>query len=1238
MGVVYRARDRHGGGPVAVKLLALTGDTPMERFRREARVLASLRHPGIVRYVDDGRTASGELFIAMEWLDGESLGARMKHDRLAVPDATAVVRRVAEALGVAHEAGIVHRDLKPANLFLRRGQLREVVVLDFGLARLAEGEPTLTRTDAVLGTPAYMAPEQASAQRDVDSRTDVFALGCVLYELLTGLSPFRAATVLGTMARVLLEDPDPVGLWARGVAPDLEALVANMLAKAPDDRPRDAAAVARALWEIESRAGPRAHASGGVAAAHALGEAERRVVSVVLTRGVERTAAELSALHRVTFVALADGSVLATFAGQNAADQADLATRVAKSVASEAPGARVVVATGMSEPGPLPSERATGGARAPLADAIDRAARLWSTPGEDALRIDPVTRRLTESRDDAATAKARRRDGFVGRARELDHLEAMYAECTSEPIARAVLVVAQPGMGKSRLGTELLSRLAERQNAPTVLVGTCDAITAGSSFAALAVAIRRAAGIGVDDPLDVARTRLVARVESLVGELDAARMAPFLGEVAGVSFPAAPGSPLQAARRDPALRGDRMRRAAEDWLGAECAARPVVLVLEDLHWGDGPTVEVIGSALRRLSERPLMVLALARPEVRQAFPRLWSERAPEEIALGPLLRSAATLLVRSRLGDDAGDAVVDEIVACGDGQPFLLDELARGAGSARGDEGGRGRTPETAIAVAHGTLDRLEADARRVLRAASAFGGPFRAEGVIELVGERGNVGGWLDELERRDVIRPAPGGAGYVFRHDLLREAAYATLTEDDRRLAHALAGRYLEATGHDDAIALARHFERGAVSERAAYWYRRSAELAFEAHDMTAVLERAGLAVLAGATGVELGRLELLQAEVYQWRGEYAPAEHHAVRATELLPEGTREWFRAASELAAAAGRLRHEDRLVRIADALVAADATLELDAARIAWARTALQFSNLMLYGRADAMLARVEAAGGAAAATDLAAGYIYSAMAYRGEEVSRVRYGEAAVRSFEAAGDERNACLESLTVGHGMLEIGGFRRWLPRLRTALATAERLGLAHAAAVATMQLGCVLRGLGELAEGEKAATRALAAFRAQGNRVLSAATLHYLALIELDRGDPGAAERSSRDALGLCGAIWWLQAPIEATLGNALLGLGKADLALVAARSAADALEKGGERTGLKGLVRLVLALALHAAGRDEEARAALAEARERLLARAANLDEDLRADFLTALPENARTLRLADEWLGPGRSAV
>jgi serine/threonine protein kinase len=254
MGTVYRAIDLRTDQMVAVKLLE-AGDDPQaaERFAREAQLLCELRHPGIVEYLAHGVTGDGQPYLAMEWLTGEDLARRVARGALSLADSLTLLRRTASALAVAHQRGIVHRDVKPSNLFLRGGEVERVAILDFGIARRREFSHAITATGGILGTPAYMAPEQARGERDLTPAVDVFSLGCVLFECLSGVRPFVAEQAMSALAMILFSPPPRL----RAVRPDLpravEALLARMLAKPASERLPDAAALLAALDEVLSQ-------------------------------------------------------------------------------------------------------------------------------------------------------------------------------------------------------------------------------------------------------------------------------------------------------------------------------------------------------------------------------------------------------------------------------------------------------------------------------------------------------------------------------------------------------------------------------------------------------------------------------------------------------------------------------------------------------------------------------------------------------------------------------------------------------------------------------------------------------------------------------------------------------------------------------------------------------------------------------------------------------------------------
>jgi non-specific serine/threonine protein kinase len=243
MGEVYRARDTVLGRTVALKVVAQADagrPDRLERFQREARAISRLSHPHICTLHDFGQEQD-MAFLVMEDLEGETLADRLERGPLPVAEALRYGREMAEALDAAHRQGIVHRDLKPANVMLTRDGAK---LLDFGLARLRQSEPeparggdseTLTQTGVVLGTLPYMAPEQIEG-READARSDIFALGVVLYEMVSGERPFRAGSRAGLITALLSSDPAPLGTLQPSVPPLLVRAIERCLAKDPDER------------------------------------------------------------------------------------------------------------------------------------------------------------------------------------------------------------------------------------------------------------------------------------------------------------------------------------------------------------------------------------------------------------------------------------------------------------------------------------------------------------------------------------------------------------------------------------------------------------------------------------------------------------------------------------------------------------------------------------------------------------------------------------------------------------------------------------------------------------------------------------------------------------------------------------------------------------------------------------------------------------------------------------------
>jgi serine/threonine-protein kinase len=303
MATVYLAQDTRHRRAVALKVLQqdTLPSTTSERFHREIEIAARLNHPHILPLYDSGETA-GFLYYVMPYADGGSLRGRLEQEKqLPISDAVEIARQVADALHCAHTSGVVHRDIKPENILLMGGH---VLVGDFGIARALTqtggGIPT-TQTGVIVGTPSYMSPEQAAGQPDIASPSDVYALGCVLYEMLAGQPPFVGPTVESILRQHLVSKPPDVTALRPTTPTPLASVVGRALAKVPADRFRSAAEFLGALASGQSRA-PRGAPGAKVMLAvlpleNFSGKPEEEYFSDGMTEELITHIARLSPLH-----------------------------------------------------------------------------------------------------------------------------------------------------------------------------------------------------------------------------------------------------------------------------------------------------------------------------------------------------------------------------------------------------------------------------------------------------------------------------------------------------------------------------------------------------------------------------------------------------------------------------------------------------------------------------------------------------------------------------------------------------------------------------------------------------------------------------------------------------------------------------------------------------------------------------------------------------------------------------
>jgi eukaryotic-like serine/threonine-protein kinase len=932
--------------------------------------------------------------------------------------------------------------------------------------------------------------------------------------------------------------------------------------------------------------------------------------------------------------ALGSGAVVVILRGTGAAtDQASKAAACALAMAKALPEARVALATGRAE--------TAGGT--PLGPALEGAAALLSSAEGGEVRIDTVTAALLDPRfevqegclvgERADEGRVRRLLGkptpCVGRRTELAMLESILDECIEESAARVVLVTAPAGAGKSRLRHELTERLRERGDRLTVLMARAHPVGAGSALMLVRQLVRSAAGLEADGDPEAQYTKVCAYVEGL-GVEHPDRTAEFLGEVAGYPKPGEATMQLRGARNDPRLMAEWMERTVSEWIGAEARRRPLLLALEDLHWGDLATVNYLARALRKHPEQPWMVLALARPEADEVFPKLWSDAEPQRLELTGLSRRAAEQLVRAVLGDDVSAETLGRIVERAGGNAFYLEELIRHAAEGGAD------LPDTVLAMVQSRLEALEPEARRVLQVASVFGETFREAGVEALLGGESapmDVGGWLEHLVDVEMLEHGHGAtaaaAELTFRHALVRDAAYALIAEADKRTAHLAAAEWLEQEPASDPRVLIEHFEKAGAPERAIAHYLRAAEQAYGAGDMEATCDLCERGRRAGADGEVRGHLIVVEGYAESWLGRWDRAWECSDQALSLLPSGSTVWYQAAG------GKVYVAANIGRPALALETLAQLVQIeeipDATGWTGHAAAMVVQALAIAGQRDLacqQIERMERAARRHSADKSYLGYLCLARAFYNlyyiDDVGRaVILAREACLLFAEAGDESGAEATRFTLGYALINAGACDEAVEVCDPAT-TAQRLSYTGSMAEAVRTMANV-----ELGHEPWEALRNLGATRSTDLRAMSRLGL---ASMELARGGHDVVLEMTARAVER--PLYILLFSFLAIRSAAFLGTGDARAALAVADKGVAALADAASFPFSRSALLLVRAEALMALGRDDEAREAIRVARDRLLRIHASVPDDLKAGYLTGLRAHRRTMELAHDWLGEG----
>ncbi|MGE5178258.1 MAG: protein kinase domain-containing protein [Bacteroidota bacterium] len=994
MATVYRAyqpsMDRH----VAIKVIrsSILHDPALkERFQREARLIARLEHPHLLPVYDfDGE--HDPPYIVMRYLDGGTLKQVQERGQVPRGEFLYLLRQLAGALDYAHRQGVVHRDLKPSNVMIDREG--NAFLTDFGIARAAGGDKDLTGTGLLIGTPAYMAPEQARGEGTVDRAADIYSLGVMAFEVLTGSPPYESESSFDVILAHMNSPVPRASERCRDLPKAVDAVLARALAKNPPERFASAAEFVESLTRalrIQPSASPAAlqsmsqtisvdqlaarqkqTAAGAEPRVETPSDQQRQmtVVSVDVKdlaeilyetgADAERVRTAMDALwSEWGRMAHAHGGAIHSRTGEAGLilwgrdrareDDPENAIRAALAMrdrvfveARKVLGASwepndenpLPFAAGITT-GPVLLERESesgsytaSGATITLAGRLKEAAPpggilvahetftlvrgVFVFSQREPLRIrgrkDPVEVYLVaQAKPRAFRLRARGIEGvetkMIGREIELRLLQEALTLTLEDGETQVVTVVGEAGVGKSRLLFEFSNWIDLQEQTVWFFQARATQPSMLQPYSLTRDLFSFRFRILDSDPLSVVHEKFVRGVEEFLGK-GSARKAHFIGQLVGFDFTSKPD--VEAALKD----GDAFRRVAQGYLGelftTASKVNPVMIHIEDIHWADDRSLDLINNLVRDHTNLPLFVLCMARPSLYERRPQ-WGEgqRFHERIQLEPLSQLSSRRLVRELLKHvpEVPTTLRDLVVDRADGNPFYIEELIKALIDDRvivkGEESwsvdtsrlSTVRIPATLTGVLQARLDTLPAPLHQLLQRASVVGRIFWDAAAIHLShGAAGlavaEVQGMLEDLRNREMIlrREESGFAGtveYVFRHAILRDVTYETVIPRQRRALHKLVGDWLVEIGGERAgehtLLVAEHYGRAGEASLAAAHLAKAGERAMQLatwEEAGALFERAR-ETLAGSEHLEqrLG-IDQLRGELWSYRGDFPRA----------------------------------------------------------------------------------------------------------------------------------------------------------------------------------------------------------------------------------------------------------------------------------------------------------------------------------------------------------------------------
>jgi class 3 adenylate cyclase/tetratricopeptide (TPR) repeat protein len=913
MGVVFKAMDRKLNRPVALKFLVtgLTANPELKRrFIQEARTASATEHQNICTIYEIDENADGQIYIGMPLYQGETVKDKIKKGPLSLDEAVGIAAQLAQGLSKAHHQAIVHRDIKPANIMVTNDGV--VKILDFGLAKFA-GQSDNTKVAQVVGTVSYMSPEQARGE-NVDHRTDLWSAGVVLYEMLTGQLPFKGNNERGFIYSVLSDHPLSPTEIREDIPEEAEDIIFKCLEKSPQARYGSADELLDALTKLKGALAKKAarEAIGRENAAERTRETERRLATVMFAEISGYTemlkAVDVEEAPQVISRCLAllnsscqkyggrvdkltENTLMVVFGVPESVEDAprkainaaielrDSLARFNQEEGLKRPLAiQIGIQTGIVIAGPL----GPGDTReySVIGEPVELALQLKDASPKGEITVGALTYRSTRnefeyqelkplvSKDKrvpfaiyrllSARAKVHRpRLGsermifseMVGRSRELDKLKLHVLKAINGE-GSIVNIIGEAGIGKSRLIAELMQQ--DETKRVDLLIGRALSFGQNLSFHPVIDILKSWAGITEEDTPVSSSQKLEQAIRNVYPD-GVTEVFPFIATLMGLKIAG------RHAERVEAVAGESLEKMItknlRELIVKAAARRPIAFVIEDLHWADLSSIELLGSLYRLAENSRILFINIFRPNYEDTSERLLRtirtryHKLASDIVLEPLDDNQCETLVDNLLHTkDLPDHIMGLIAKRAEGNPFFIEEVARAFIDDGVVEKKNGHffvtdkidsviIPETVHDVIMARVDKLDEQTKSLLKIASVIGRYFFYSILTEVATSVAEIDDKLEYLKEVQLIREQRRRAEieYLFKHALARESVYSSILLKKRRELHLSVAHSIETVFRDRLNEfygmLALHYSKGEDLEKAEEYLIKAGEEALKA-----------------------------------------------------------------------------------------------------------------------------------------------------------------------------------------------------------------------------------------------------------------------------------------------------------------------------------------------------------------------------------------------------------------------